>query len=445
MVLASITNPVKRKLQMNDIKHSIALLLAFCLLASFCNERKVQKPGDEALVVKAQAIHERVISIDTHIDIEVSFITPEFYRGRQPEKLVTLPLMTEGGLDAAFFAVFSAQGPRTKEHYEKINQEALEKIGEIQRAVQEVYPDQIELALHPEDVPRIHATGKKAAMIGMENGYPIGGDLAKLEEFHKLGCRYITLCHNGHNQICDSQANYGGPASEHDGVSEFGKKVIVEMNRLGLIIDISHMSKKSMLDTAKLSRAPVIASHSSCRELCDVARNLDDEQLLALKENGGVIHIVGFSEFIRSDPPEKVRALEDLRQEFHFPDEEEAFEKAVEEAPEDVKRSFLRRAEKIASRFPPASVKDLADHIDHAVALIGIDHVGLSSDFYQSRFSLKGWKDAGETFNITLELVRRGYTEEQIAKIWGGNCLRLWKEVEETSEKITPHIISRGD
>jgi len=344
---------------------------------------------EDELVTRAKKIHDRVLILDTHVDIEVSFITPEIFLDRSHEKLVTLPKMTEGGLDAVFFAIYSPQGLRTNEQYLKIHKQALEKFSLIQTSINKIHPDQIELAFHPEDVGRIHTANKKVAMIGMENGYPIGKDLGNLTKFHDLGCRYITLCHDGHNQICDSHASRNEPVSVHGGVSEFGKKVIKEMNKLGIIIDISHMSKQSMLETVMLSGSPVIASHSSCQALCNVSRNLDDEQLLALKENGGVIHIVGISYFIKK------------------------------------------------AKFPPASVKDLVDHIDHAVNLIGIDHVGISSDFYQSQSCLDGWKDAGETFNVTLELVRRGYSEEHIAKIWSGNCLRVWEEVERVAKNAT--------
>jgi membrane dipeptidase len=368
----------------------LSFILISALTVTFaCQSREeAEAPRDDALVKKAEKIHERVMTLDTHVDIEVSFITPEFYFGRNNEKLVTLPQMTEGGLDAVFFAIFSPQGPRSIEGYRKTHEQALKKFRDIHSAIKETHPDQIELAYHPEDVRRISSANKKVALIGMENGYPIAKDLRNLKKFYNLGCRYITLCHNGHNQLCDSHDSRKEPASIHDGVSDFGEMAIKEMNRLGIIVDISHMSRQSMLETVKLSGAPVIASHASCRVLCDVSRNLDDEQLLALKENGGVIHIVGISYFIKK------------------------------------------------AKSPPASVKDLVDHIDHAVNLIGIDHVGISSDFYKQQSCLEGWKDASETLNVTLELVRRGYTEEEIAKIWSGNCLRVWEEVEAVAERL---------
>ncbi len=365
----------------------LILMLVLTLLPVCQNRNEAINTSEEVLVAKAKEIHERVLTLDTHLDIEVSFITPETYFGRSHEKLLTLPMMKEGGLDAVFFAVYNPQGPRTNEQYQKIHEQVLDKFKDIHTSINETHPDQIELALYPEDVWRVYATNKKVAMIGMENGYPIGEDLENLKKFFDLGCRYITLCHNGHNQICDSHDSQNEPASVHGGVSEFGKKVIKEMNRLGIIVDISHMSKQSMLETVRLSEAPVIASHSSCQALCDVSRNLDDEQLLALKKNGAVIHIVGISYFIKK------------------------------------------------TKSPQASVKDLVDHIDHAVNLIGIDHVGISSDFYQSQSCLDGWKDAGETFNVTLELVRRGYSEEQIAKIWSGNTLRVWEKVEGVAKR----------
>jgi membrane dipeptidase len=259
----------------------------------------------------------------------------------------------------------------------------------------EMYPDKIELAYTPDDVARIHNAGKLVALIGVENGYAIGKDLSLLENYHELGARYMTLTHSGHNDIADScspRKLLGDAETEHNGVSEFGRQVIREMNRLGMLVDVSHVSKKSMLDAATLSRAPIIASHSSAKALTDVDRNMDDEQLLALKENGGVIHVCAVSRFVKS------------------------------------------RAE-LDEKSPTATLKDYVDHIDHIVQLIGIDHVGIGSDF-DGGGGVEGWNDASESLNLTLELARRGYTEEEIAKIWGGNLLRVWREADRVAKEM---------
>jgi membrane dipeptidase len=379
--------------------------------------------SEDEIVVTARAIHQSVITIDTHDDIPTNFATEEVDPGVRGDRQVDLPKMREGGLDAAFFIVYVNQTERTPENYEAVKVAAMAKFDAIHRMTDSMYPEQIELAYSPDDVERIHAEGKLVACIGIENGYAIGRDLGLLEKYHELGARYITLAHNGHNDICDSanpRSGLGDEEEEHGGVSEFGEQVIEEMNRLGIMIDVSHISKQSMLDAARLSRAPVMASHSSARALADVPRNMDDEQLLALKENGGVVQIVALGAFVKEDPPEKVEELEALRQEVG----------ARQDLSDDERREFRARWREIEERWPvTVTVSDFVDHIDHAVQLIGIDHVGISSDF-DGGGGIQGWADASETFNVTVELVRRGYTEEEIRKLWGGNLLRVWREVE---------------
>lgn len=410
------------------------LLSAVILISACSNQKEPEQQTEDEVISIAKEIHTRVLTLDAHVDIEVSFITPEIYLGKRHEKLVTLPKMEKGEMDAVFFAVYTEQGPRTKEDYKRVYEQAMEKFMTIHKKIAEENKEKIKIALRSEDVIEIIADGKKVAMIGIENGYPIGEDLKNIKRFYDLGCRYITLSHNGHNQICDSNMNREGPDSEHDGISPFGREVIAEMNRLGMIVDISHLSIKSMLDVVSLSKTPVIASHACCRALCDVSRNLNDKQLLALKENGGVIHMVGINEFVKPAPPEKQEMVKNLREEFGLPQEFLAFFHEFEKLSGEKRSAYQARLEKINQKYPAASVKDFVDHIDHAVKLIGIGHVAISSDFYESGYCLEGWKDVSETFNITLELVRRGYTEEEIGKIWSGNLLRVWKKVELEAE-----------
>src|SRR5690606_34958122 len=220
--------------------------------------------------------------------------------------------------------------------------------------------------------------------------------------------------------------------AEHGGLSAFGEQVVAEMNRLGIMVDVSHISKDAMLHATRISKAPVIASHSSVRALADHPRNMDDEQLLALKENGGVIQVVAFAEYVKVTPPEKREALARLREEFGI---RGSVRRALEEMPEERRHEYERRAAEIEARWPRATVSDFVDHIDYAVKLIGIDHVGISSDF-DGGGGVTGWNDASETFNVTLELVRRGYTEEEIAKLWGGNLLRVWRENERIAREL---------
>ncbi|MDH5805716.1 MAG: dipeptidase, partial [Gemmatimonadota bacterium] len=255
----------------------------------------------------------------------------------------------------------------------------------------------------------------------------IGQDITLLATYHELGARYITLAHGGHNDIADSstpRSNLGDDEEEHGGVSEFGEEVIAEMNRLGIMVDVSHISKNAMLDAARLSAAPVIASHSSVRAIADHPRNMDDEQLLALKENGGVMQTVALGGYVKIDDPAKVDARNTVREEFGIT----SFQ-SFRNLSEEQRAQYDARIAELDEQWPPASVSDFVDHIDYAVNLIGIDHVGISSDF-DGGGGIVGWQDAGETLNVTLELVRRGYSEEDIAKLWGGNLLRVWREVE---------------
>ena len=407
-------------------------LLALIGAQFACSGAQSDALSEEDLIAKAREIHERVITIDTHDDIPSNFATAEVDPGVRGDRQVDLPKMEDGGLDVAFFVVYVGQTERTPENYEASKAAAMMKFDAIRRMTNEMYPERIELAYTPDDVERIHDSGKLVACIGIENGYAIGRDVSLLEKYYDLGARYMTLSHNGHNDICDS-ANprdaLGDGESEHDGVSEFGEQVISEMNRLGMLIDVSHISKKSMLDAARLSRAPVIASHSSTAALRDIPRNMDDEQLLALKENGGVIQMVGLGSFVKEDPPEKVEAMGALRAEMGVTSYAAWNALSTEQRVE-----YSRRSGEIEQQWP-TTVADFVDHIDHAVELIGIEHVGISSDF-DGGGGLYGWKDASETFNVTLELVRRGYSEEEIRKLWGGNLLRVWREADRVAAEM---------
>ena len=266
-------------------KRTILFSIALGILFGAC-EGKTQLSEDE-IIAKAEAIHKNVITIDTHVDIPFNFATEEVDPGVRGDSLVDLPKMREGGLDVVFFVVYVGQTERTPENYEKAKADAMIKFDAIHRMAEKMYPDQIEIAYTADDVERIHKSGKLVAAICIENGYVIGKDLSLIEKYQKLGARYITLAHGGHNDISDSSTpreNLGDAEAEHNGISAFGEKVIAEMNRVGVMIDVSHISKKASLDAMKLSKAQVMASHSSTHALCPVARNMDDEQLMALKK-----------------------------------------------------------------------------------------------------------------------------------------------------------------
>jgi membrane dipeptidase len=428
--------------------------------------------AQQDLAARARAIHDRIITLDTHDDIDPQTFTADCNYTMRLTTQVNLPKMKAGGLDVAFFVVYVGQGDLTPAGYEGAYRAAVAKFDAIHRLTEQIAPKEIELALTSADVPRIAKSGKKVAVIGVENGWPIGTDLTRIKEFHDRGGRYMSLAHNGHNQLADSHTGEAGNEWKWGGLSPLGREAIREMNRLGMMVDVSHPSKASILQAIGLSRAPVIASHSSVRRLANQTRNMDDEMLMAMKTNGGVVQINAVADFIKTDPKERAPAIAVLRDEFGLsngggarpgrgaaPAAPPAFRCPVEGSPAaadaarggrgrgaagpetltpDRRAEFERRMAQIDRQYPAAgraTVKDYVDHIDYAVKLIGIDHVGIASDF-DGGGGVDGWNSAAETFNVTLELVRRGYSDDQIAKIWSGNLLRVWSEVEKVAKSM---------
>jgi membrane dipeptidase len=400
------------------------------------------------LVARARAIHERVITIDTHKDIPNNYATPE----ADPKTMnaqVNLDKMKAGGYDMAFFAVYVGQGPRTPEGDEQAKASAMNKFTAIHRMAEQMYPNLIEIAYTPADVARIHNAGKLVAGIGIENGWVIGHDLGLVKKYFDLGARYMTLSHSSNNDICDSSTDPRGP--EWKGVSPFGKEVIAEMNRVGMMVDVSHVSKDCMMQATAMSKTPVVGSHSSTTAVANVPRNMDDEMLLAIKKNGGVMQTVALGSYVKVQPPERAAAVAALNQEFGIAGGGGGGggrgaagagrggggggRGGRASLPPDKLADYDRRMADIEARWPSATVQDFVNHIDHAVKVAGIDHVGISSDF-DGGGGVTGWRDASETFNVTLELVRRGFTEEQIRKLWGGNLLRVWEENRKYAEKV---------
>jgi membrane dipeptidase len=433
---------------------------------------------EQDLVARARGIHERVITLDTHNDINPDNFTRGCNYTMRLTNQVNLPKMKEGGLDVSFMIVFVGQSspPQVADAfqpagYDRAYKAAVAKFDAVHHLTEEIAPNEIELALTAADVVRIAKSGKKVVVIGIENGYPVGTDVNRVKEFWQRGGRYMSLAHNGHSQLSDSNTGEADNKWMWGGLSPLGRQVIQEMNRWGIMVDVSHPSKGSMMQAIGLSKAPVIASHSSVRKLANHSRNMDDEMLMAMKTNGGVVQMVALSGYVKTDPAERGPAIAALRQEFALPGGRgggsgRGAGPAVTppcpvEPPSSVpggaqgrgrggatagletltperRAEFERRLAAIDRQWPAAgraSVKDFVDHIDYAVKLIGVDHVGISSDF-DGGGGIEGWNSAAETFNVTLELVRRGYTEEQIGKIWSGNLLRVWGEVEKVAKQI---------
>ncbi len=428
--------------------------------------------SEAALVAKAKAIHSHVLKLDTHNDIEASNFTADCNYKMRLTTQVNIPKMVEGGMDVSFMIAYVGQGPLTPEGYDDAYKQAVAKFDAVHRFTEKLAADNMGLALTPADVLALHKKNMRIAVIGVENGYPIGTDIKRVKEFYDRGGRYMSLAHNGNSQLADSNTGEAQGYLYNNGLSPLGREVIAEMNRLGMMVDLSHPSKGANLEAIRLSKAPVIASHSGVRALANVSRNMDDEQLLALKKNGGVIQVVGFASYVKTESKERTAALEKLREEFlptggggrgagrgagggrgrgaagcqvEDPEHPVAAARggrgglnlANFVAPEQ-RAAVEKRMAEIDAQFPPATranVKDFVNHIDYAVKLIGIDHVGISSDF-DGGGGIDGWNSAAEAFNVTLELVRRGYTEEQIGKMWSGNLLRVWGEVEKVAKQL---------
>ncbi len=429
----------------SKIHTKYALVLSFLIFSACGAESEAQQKARAAsqevtqmteaeLKTRAAAIHERVLTLDTHDDIPFNFATPEVDPGVRGNRQVDIPKMKEGQLDVATFIVYVGQTERTPENYEKAKADAMTKFNAIHRLAREMHPGEIGLALTAADVQRIRDEGKLVAAVAIENGYVIGKDLSLIKKYKDLGAHYMTLAHNGHNDISDScnpRSQLGDSASEHEGISAFGEEVIAEMNRVGMLVDVSHISMEAGIEAAKLSKAPIIASHSSTKAIHDVSRNMSDEAMRALKETGGVINIVALGSFVKGDSPEKQKAFADLRKELNI----EPGYAGLQKLSEEERLVYRQRAEMIASKMPDPNVSDFVDHIDYAVDLIGIDHVGISSDF-DGGGGVIGWDSASESGNVTLELVRRGYTEEEIGKLWSGNYLRAWSEAERIAKEM---------
>lgn len=330
--------------------------------------------GTARVFAQAKEVHNRIVTIDSHTDTPMIF-PGHFNIGKKEGGKVNLPFMEEGLIDTSFMVAYIPQGPRDDASLQKATDLAIDRLTEIRRQ-QELNPERMGIARSAEEIYALKAAGKKAILPGVENGYALGKDIANVARFKEMGVAYITLCHNGDNDICDSARGN----NEWNGLSPFGKEVIREMNKLGIMVDISHAAESTFYDALETSRYPIIASHSSARALCDHPRNLTDEQLKALAARNGVVQLCLYKGFINKD------------------------------------------AEK-------ASLSNAICHINHIVDLIGIDHVGIGSDF-DGDGELIGCRATNELINITVRLLEEGYTENDIRKIWGGNLLRVMNEVQ---------------
>ena len=325
---------------------------------------------------EAKRIHSRIITLDSHCDTPMFFsegFTADMFAKRTDKVLVDLPKMREGFLDASIMVAYLKQGERDAESLLAATAKADRILTQIEEMVA-ANCTAVDIAYCPADIARLKRAGKKAIMLGIENGYAIGKDLSQLEHFAKRGIVYMTLCHNGDNDICDSAKGN----AEHGGLSPFGEKVVQEMNRLGIMVDMSHAAESSFYDALEVSKKPIVCSHSSARSLCNHPRNLTDEQMKALAQKGGVAQVTMYNGFLRTDGQ--------------------------------------------------ATILDAVEHLNHMVNIMGIEHVGIGTDF-DGDGGVPGMANASEVINFTRRLLQERYTEEQIQMIWGGNFLRVMEQI----------------
>ena len=422
------------------IKPIIAAFLPVIFVLTGCGTGESSKDevqSEEEIIARALEIHDRVLTVDTHADTPLRMIEPGFDLAERHDPLETgskvdYPRMKEGGLDAIFFAAFVSQDIRDDDGNERAKKLVIQMIDSVVSSTEQ-NASLVGLALTPQDAYELEKDGKRAIYLAIENGYPIGSDLKNIELFYDKGVRYITLVHSSNNDIADSATDSSG--AEHEGLSAFGEEVVKEMNRLGIMVDVSHASDDVFFDAIAVSEAPIIATHSNARSVTEHQRNMSDEMLRLMAENGGVVQMTLLSSYLRDEPPnpERAAALEELRS---------SMKNVGVMTPEE--RAERRSAfNEINEKFPTplATVKHVVDHIDHMVSIAGIDHVGIGCDF-DGGGGIDGVFDASEVMNITIELVRRGYSEEDIEKIWGKNVMRVFEEVQKVAEVIQAKALS---
>lgn len=364
-------------------------------------------------------VHDAALTLDTHIDIPLTYMS-EIDPGLATDLQVDLPKLASGKLDSGFWIIYTPQGDLTAEGYAEGLEIAETRVKAITQMSQG-YPESIEMARTAEDVRRIVGEGKHAVLIGMENAYPLGESVESIPLWAERGVRYVGLTHFGHNQFGDSS----NPNPDRDtgprwnGLSPLGEDLVRSLNENGIMVDVSHTGKATMMQAADLSTTPIIASHSGVKAIADTERNLDDEQLRKIRDVNGVAQMVALGSYVKLPTPEQKAARDALDAEF-------GDRSAWDQAKRDI---YGERRAEITAMSPEASVSDFVDHIDHAVEVAGIDHVGIASDF-DGGGGISGWKNASETENVTAELIRRGYSTEEIGKIWGGNLLRVLEAVE---------------
>jgi membrane dipeptidase len=406
------------------------MLLVLSQVGCSNQSNKAQNPS---LLNRAQAIHSAALTIDAHADIEIPG-KPSMYVGADGLSKVTPQKMQKGGLDAVVMSLAVGPMPRAPEGYSKAKTIALTKLAAV-KALSENPANNTLIAKTTDELLSVHSEGKSAIILGFQNGLILGTDVDQIDALYNSGVRVFSLTHMGHNDFADSSrplynaaTGKREPEAEHGGLSPLGREAIAKINALGAIFDISQLSKQAALQAMALSSSPVIASHSNVRALTDVSRNLSDEELEHLGKTGGVIHIAPFRGYLfDSSNPEMdlniraVRRQAGIEESYLYP-----FELYWEIQDASIKKNFLTKVNALLGQI---DVEQMVDHIDYVVNRIGVDHVGIGTDFNHGS-GIEGFTDASDALNITLELVKRSYSEEDIKKIWGGNFMRVWRQAE---------------
>jgi len=390
---------------------------------------------DKSLEAKARELHAKILTVDTHCDTAMSMTRPNWDIGERHETgkpgsgLIDLPRMKEGGLDALFFGCFVGQGARTPEGYAQAKTRVLLMLDAVDKMC-EKYPNLVAKATTPADAYRIKKEGKRVAFIGIENGYAIGKDLSLVGLYAKRGVRYLTLVHSSDNDICASATDRNSPADE--GLSDFGREVVAECSRQGVMVDVSHMSEKAFYDVLKVAKSPIFASHSCCRAICDNPRNLTDDQMRALAKNGGVLQMCFLSGYLKTPKPnpERDKAVKELEAKY-------GPQRSVRNIQDAALRTkATQEFQAIRQKYPDerATVKDIVDHIDHIMKVVGVDYAGIGTDF-DGGGGVADCADVSQMYRVTMEMLRRGYSDKDIQKIWGGNIMRVLQKVIDVTQK----------
>lgn len=409
--------------------NTMRIITIACLVIVFVFTPLVLTRGsEESLIERAKRIHGEAIVIDSHSDTTLRMLDPSWdFMERHDNGHVDYPRMIEGGLDAMFLAVY--MGKQNPEEPGVAVKKATVQIDRVLSLV-ERNSDKLAFAVTAADIRRIAKQGKNALLIGVEGGHIIDNSLEVLRCYHRLGARYITLTHSFHHDWADSAGIGDAMPDGHGGLTDFGREVIAEMNRIGMMIDVSHVSDDTFWDVIEVSKAPILATHSGARAVCDHARNLNDEMIKALAERGGVVQIVFFPGFLDPDYTKKSEAAKKKRG-----NREEEIRKIYKN--DRAKRWEALRALRQQYPVEPTPLSVLIDHIEHIVNLVGPDHVGLGADWDGVWTMVEGMEDCSKVPAITLELLKRGHSEETIKKILGGNLLRMMEEVEKTSQHLS--------